>query len=70
MVVFYVISFSSLTMALKTMDLSVAYAIWAGVGTALIAVIGVLWFKESLTTIKVVSLTHVIAGIFGLNLAK
>jgi small multidrug resistance pump len=69
MVLFYVISFSSLTLALKTMDLSIAYAIWAGVGTAVIAAIGIIWFKEPLTTLKLVSLTLVIVGIVGLNLA-
>ena len=68
MVVFYCISFSFLTLALKTMDLGVAYAIWAGLGTALIAVIGMWWFKEPLTAIKVVSLVLVIVGIVGLNL--
>ena len=40
MVVFYCISFTFLTLALKTMDLSIAYAIWAGLGTALLARVG------------------------------
>jgi small multidrug resistance pump len=69
MVLFYVISFTCLTLALKTMDLGIAYAIWAGLGTALIAVIGIIWFKEPLGAIKVVSLVLVIAGIVGLNLS-
>ena len=70
MVVLYVICFSFLTMALKTMELSIAYAIWAGLGTALIAVIGMLWFKEPISITKVLSLALVIAGIVGLNLAS
>ena len=69
MVVLYVICFSSLTMALKTMELSIAYAIWAGLGTALIAVIGIVWFKEPISIMKVLSLALVIVGIVGLNLA-
>jgi small multidrug resistance pump len=69
MVAFYVIRFSFLTLALKTMDLSIAYAIWAGLGTALIALIGIVWFREPLTVIKLVSLALVVAGIVGLNLA-
>src|SRR3989338_1998353 len=37
--VFYGLSFASLTIALKSIDVSIAYAVWSGVGTALIAAI-------------------------------
>jgi small multidrug resistance pump len=67
--VFYVLSFLALTMALKKIDVSVAYAIWAGVGTALIALIGVTHFKEPLTLIKTVSIGLIIIGVVGLNLS-
>jgi small multidrug resistance pump len=67
--VFYVLSFLTLTMALKKIDVSVAYAIWAGVGTALIALIGVTHFKEPLTLIKTVSIGLIIIGVVGLNLS-
>ena len=66
--VFYVLSFMALTMALKRIDVSVAYAIWAGVGTALIAIIGVVHFREPLTLIKVVSVGLIIIGVVGLNI--
>jgi len=66
--VFYALSFFALTMTLKKIDLSVAYAIWAGVGTALIALIGVVHFKEPLTLIKMVSIGMIIIGVVGLNL--
>ncbi len=66
--VFYAMSFFALTMTLKKIDLSVAYAIWAGVGTALIAMIGVVHFKEPLTLIKMVSIGLIIIGVVGLNL--
>ena len=66
--VFYVLSFLALAMALKKIDVSVAYAIWAGVGTALIAMIGVVHFKEPLTLIKMVSIGMVIIGVVGLSL--
>jgi small multidrug resistance pump len=67
--VFYILSFGMLTLALKKIDVSVAYAIWSGVGTALIATIGVLWFKEPATAIKLVSLGLIILGVVGLNLS-
>lgn len=67
MFVLYVISFSLLALCLKTTDLGIAYAIWAGVGTALIAVIGFAWFGETVTPLKVVCLVLIIAGVVGLN---
>ncbi len=67
MFVLYALAFTSLTMALKTMDVSIAYAVWAGVGTALIAGIGFLFFQEPLTPIKIVSLILIIVGVFGVH---
>ena len=69
LVVFYTLSFGMLTLALKKIDVSVAYAIWSGVGTALIASIGVLWFKEPATAMKLISLGLIITGVVGLNLS-
>jgi small multidrug resistance pump len=66
--VFYALSFMALTMALKRIDVSVAYAIWSGVGTALIAIIGVVHFREPMTLIKVVSVGMIIIGVVGLNI--
>jgi small multidrug resistance pump len=66
--VFYTLSFVMLTMALKKIDVSIAYAVWSGVGTALIAAIGVFWFKEPATTLKLISLGMIILGVVGLNL--
>lgn len=67
--VFYSLSFCMLTLALKKIDVSVAYAVWSGVGTALIATIGVLWFKEPATAMKLISLGLIIIGVVGLNLS-
>ena len=67
--VFYTLSFVMLTMALRKIDVSVAYAVWSGVGTALIATIGVFWFKEPATALKLISLGLIILGVVGLNLS-
>jgi small multidrug resistance pump len=67
--VFYTLSLGMLTLALKRIDVSVAYAVWSGVGTALIATIGVLWFREPATALKLFSLALIIAGVVGLNLS-
>jgi small multidrug resistance pump len=66
---FYGICFYCLTMALKKVDVSVAYAIWSGVGTALIATIGVLYFREPMTLLKVIGVLAIIGGVIALNLS-
>jgi len=70
MMVFYLLSFSALTMALRQVPLSTAYAVWSGVGTALIAVIGFVFFKETATLMKIVSIGLIITGVVGLRLAE
>lgn len=65
----YVTSFGLLSLALKKLEVSVAYAIWSGVGTAAVATIGVLAMKESLSVTKVAGLLLIIGGVALLNLA-
>ncbi|QBD81071.1 multidrug efflux SMR transporter [Ktedonosporobacter rubrisoli] len=57
-----------LSLALKRIDVGFAYAIWSGLGTAMIAMIGIFWFKEPLTVIKLSAIGLIILGIAGLNL--
>jgi len=66
----YGICFSFIILALKKIELSIAYAIWSGAGTALIAIIGIVWFQESVTLLKIVSLVLVVAGVVGLQLSQ
>ncbi len=65
--VFYSLSFGGLTLALKKMDVSLVYAIWSGLGTALIAVIGFYYFQEPVNLIKVVSIGLIVTGVIGLS---
>jgi len=69
MFVFYILSLVALTYALKKIDMSMAYAIWAGVGTALITLIGIVFFKEPSSMLKIVSIVFIIAGVVGLHLS-
>jgi small multidrug resistance pump len=69
MFLFYGLSLSALTLALKSIDVGLAYAVWSGLGTALIVTVGVLWLREPLNVLKVVSLTLIIIGVIGLNLS-
>jgi len=54
MFLLYGISFVFMALALKKIEVSTAYAIWSGLGTALIATIGILWFRESFNIPKLV----------------
>jgi small multidrug resistance pump len=67
MFVFYGTAFSCNTFATKTLDLSITYAVWSGVGTVATAAIGILYFKEPATALKLVSITLIIIGILGLH---
>lgn len=68
MFVLYAGSLTMLTMALKVIDVSVAYAVWSGLGTALIVAIGIAWFHEAVNVPKVACIGLIIAGVVGLNL--
>ncbi|MFQ5458241.1 MAG: DMT family transporter [Myxococcota bacterium] len=67
---FYAASFTALTYALKRIDVSVAYAIWSGLGTVLITAIGMLYFREPATAVRFLSIALIIAGVVGLNLSS
>ncbi len=69
MIVCYPICFALLAFALKKIDVSIAYAIWSGVGTSLIAAIGIIYFREPVTMLKIGSLALIIIGVVGLNLS-
>jgi small multidrug resistance pump len=68
--VFSGLSFVFLTLSLRKIEISLTYAVWSGIGTALIALIGVVMFKESISTLKILSLGLIILGVVGLNLDK
>ncbi len=54
---------------LRKLELSVVYAVWLGLGTALVALIGMIWLGEAATPAKLVSLGLIVAGVGGLSLA-
>lgn len=66
--ILYGFSFISFSLALKKIEISVAYAIWSGVGTTLIATVGILWFREPLSALKIISIGLIIIGVIGLRL--
>jgi small multidrug resistance pump len=65
----YAASFALLSLALQGIDLSVAYAVWSGVGTAIVAAIGIVWFGENAGGWKLLSLALIVLGVVGLHLS-
>lgn len=63
----YALSIWLLAVVVRTLPISVTYAVWAGAGTAVVAVIGFVFLGESMNWIKAVSLGLIVAGVVGLN---
>ncbi|MFN2747823.1 MULTISPECIES: DMT family transporter [Bacillus] len=70
LLVFYAASLVFLTLTLKTMDIAVAYAVWSGLGIVFISVMGFLYFGESISLLKVISIILIITGVVALNVAE
>lgn len=67
-VIGYALAFYFLSLTLKTIPVGVAYAIWAGVGVVLIALIGWLFLGQSLDMPAVIGLTLIVAGVCVINI--
>jgi small multidrug resistance pump len=67
-VVGYAITFYLLTLVLRRLDLGFVYATWSGLGTVGVAVLGVLFFGDSMTFTRVVGIALVIIGVIVLNI--
>ena len=63
-------SFYFLSLALKTLPIGTAYAVWTGIGTVGAAILGILIFGESRETVKIVCILLIVAGIVGLKLTS
>ena len=66
----YILCFLFLSYALKTIDISVAYAIWGAFGILLVSAIGMIFFHESVSFLKVASILLIILGTVGLRMAN
>ena len=65
---FYLVSLFGLSTAVTKIPVGTAYAVWSGVGTLLVAVLGVLWLKEQVTVLRSVSMLLIVIGVAGLYL--
>ena len=70
MALLYAVSFLPLAIALKKMDVSVAYAVWSAVGTAMVTIMGTFLFHEKISLVKVGGIALIILGVVALNLTE
>ena len=63
------ISFALLTLALRELEVGPAYAVWTGIGAAGAATVGMVFLGDGVSTLKLVSIALVLAGVIGLSLA-
>lgn len=59
---FTILNLVFLSLALKTINMDIAYAVWCGLGTIFTATIGIIWFGESKNSLKIVSIILIILG--------
>ena len=62
-VVCYALAFYLLAFSLKSLKVGIAYAIWAGLGVALLAIIGRLFFHETINSTAALGIVLIIAGV-------
>jgi small multidrug resistance pump len=63
----YAVAFYCLSLALKSIPVGIAYAIWSGVGVALIALVGWAIFGQALDAPAIIGITLIVAGVVVLN---
>jgi small multidrug resistance pump len=67
--VLFGISLALATLAQRSLPITLTYAVWSALGTAAIAVIGILWFREPVNAVKLIALVLIVVGVVALNLS-
>lgn len=67
-IAFMIVSFQFLSMALRTLPVGTAYAVWTGIGAAGVAIIGVVFLGEPAAAGRIASLGLIVAGVIGLKM--
>jgi len=65
-----ILSIGLLGLAVRTLPIGTAYAVWTGIGTLGTAILGVVLFREPATVARMVSITLIVAGIIGVKLSS
>lgn len=65
---FSLISFGLLALAMRSLPVGTAYAVWTGIGAAGTVLVGILFLGESPQVARLVSITLIVAGVVGLRI--
>jgi quaternary ammonium compound-resistance protein SugE len=68
--VFMLISIILLSVSMKQIPMGTAYAVWTGIGTAGVVIMGMLWFAESKDTMRILFLAMILLGVIGLRISS
>ena len=63
-------SFGLLSYALRSLPVGSAYAVWTGIGAAGTAIVGMIFLRDPVTTLRLVSIALIVGGVVGLNLSS
>ena len=67
-IIFYVVSFWLMTLALRELPLGVVYAVWSGLGIVLVAIIGAFVYKEIPDLASILGMGLIISGVVVIHL--
>lgn len=65
----FLLSIWTFTISLKHIEMGIAYAVWAAASTAIVALLGIALYQESISALKIAGLTMIVIGVVMLNLA-
>ena len=66
----FLIAIWLMSISLKQIDMGITYAVWAGSATAILAIVGVIHYQESMPLLKIFGMTMVVIGVILLNLTN
>lgn len=64
----YGIAFYCLSVALRTIPVGIAYAVWSGVGIVAISLIGLFWYRQTIDAAGLIGMGLIVAGVLVINL--
>lgn len=66
----YALAIWLMSIAIRHLEIGLAYAVWAGVGTALTSAFGMWWFEEAVHTTRLLGIALIVVGVVVLNLSS
>ena len=66
----FIISIWLMSISLKQIEMGIAYAVWAAVSTAVVVVIGIAFYSETISSFKITGITLIVIGVVLLNLTS